>query len=94
MRKPSLWYRLAPPKGVRKSSLTEDLAADKIAGMTTEQRLAEASKLGRQAHANGKKCIPALDANFAPLLKGAAAGDAIALLDAWLEAWHAANIAS
>jgi hypothetical protein len=65
-----------------------------------EQHLAEAARLGAAAFHRGVKCAPALDLRFLPLLKaqpGVGAercATAVECMEAWLAAWHEANLAA
>lgn len=80
--------------------------------LSLPQRIAAQSRLtaavlGTQAFKNGKKCVPAQDAEFCALI-GSTSEElralkvseperralTIRLLDDWLEAWHAANLAN
>jgi hypothetical protein len=55
-----------------------------------------AAALGTAAFNAGKQSIPRHDAQLMELIgqQGQQFGDSIALLDAWSQAWHAANVAA
>lgn len=61
--------------------------------MTTETKIIAAAVLGTVAFRAGKKRIPALDRDLAPLLAGNQIGEGIPVLNAWLASWDAANLA-
>lgn len=66
--------------------------------MTEDDRkkIERAAQLGKAAFEAGKMCVPAHDPAVMGLLKGKQVGDpaTVAILDAWLRAWHEANLAA
>ena len=68
--------------------------------MNAKDQIAKASALGTAAFNRGVKSAPALDAEFLEMLKGRKIGEtpkgeakSVKLMNAWLEAWHKANLA-
>lgn len=62
--------------------------------MADLQKLAEMKEAGRQAQADGRKAIPALDEVYLTAIKGTKITQyVIDLAGAWLDGWHAANVA-
>ena len=54
----------------------------------------KAAELGKKAFLNGKKSIPAHDAELMQMLKGRSVGEAYntEIMDAWLKAWNEENL--
>jgi len=59
----------------------------------TNRLIEEATKLGWQAFADGKKDVPAHDFMVMNLIKSND-GNALIILEAWVKAWDAANMAA
>ena len=55
--------------------------------------VALASNLGKEAFHNGLKSVPAHDPALYALLVANQHKPLLAILDAWIKAWHAENIA-
>lgn len=60
-------------------------------GLALMVKVNKAAALGLKAFADGRKAVPCLDPALIALLDD---GDVMALLDAWISAWHCANAAT
>lgn len=58
-----------------------------------KMKIEKASELGKKAFEAGKVAVPALDRDFCLLLKTVKMNH-VKLLDAWIKAWHTANLAA
>ncbi len=62
--------------------------------MSLIDKINKAKDLGRQAFKRGATAVPALDIELSNLLHGLPVDDDTAqILQAWLDGWHAANLA-
>lgn len=60
--------------------------------LTQQEKVVRAADLGRKAFFEGKKSVPAHDKDLMELMRGNKVGEGIAVLDAWANAWHRANL--
>lgn len=59
-----------------------------------QDTLKQAEQFGREAFAQGKRCIPALDTNrLAPLYRANKLEATISIMDAWATGWTKAHLA-
>lgn len=67
---------------------------EKVVEVPAQDKEALAYELGKKAFADGKKRVPALDADFNEQVIKGSGNDTVKYLDAWLKAWDEANLAA